>query len=181
MKLKKMHAKLNIEFSSLQTEHAKLFKENSDLDRDHMLLVDEYDALNKKHIELIKTYETLKTTHVELEEAFDRLDKLSLEVDHSEHLLLIEVDGLIAQNKTFSERIKELENEIASLTLGNPGKPPTQHASHNFRKRHYHPHRLINPLPRVRCFSFGMLGHIAHTCTIHHRTHLVWRPKLHPS
>ncbi|PKU59737.1 hypothetical protein MA16_Dca021071 [Dendrobium catenatum] len=82
-----------------------------------MLLLDEYDALNKKHIELNETHETLKTTHVELEEIFHRLDKLALEVDHSEHLLKIEVHGLTYQNNTFKERIKELEKEITSLTL----------------------------------------------------------------
>ncbi|PKU77259.1 Retrovirus-related Pol polyprotein from transposon TNT 1-94 [Dendrobium catenatum] len=180
-KLKKMHAKLNIEFSSLQIEHANLVKENSDLDKDHMLLLDEYDALNKKHIDLIEAHESLKTSHIELDVEYEKLTALILEVDHSEHLLLIEVDGLTAQNKTYSEKIKELEKEIASLTIGHPRKPPTQHASQNLRKRHHHTHRLVNPFPGVRCFSCGMLGHIARTCTIHRRTHLVWRPKLHPS
>ncbi|PKU68218.1 hypothetical protein MA16_Dca012887 [Dendrobium catenatum] len=73
-----------------------------------MLLLDEYNALNKKHIELTEIHETLKITHVELQKTFDRLDKLALEVDHSEHLLKIEVHGLTYQNNTFKEKIKEL-------------------------------------------------------------------------
>jgi len=85
---------------------------------------------------------------------FDELNKKHTELSYAH-------DSLKSTHAELEKEFKKLEN---FKTFGN--KKPSLHASH--KKKHHHLSRLVHPFFGVRCFSCGMLGHIAHTCTIHY-------------
>ncbi|KAL0906404.1 hypothetical protein M5K25_024896 [Dendrobium thyrsiflorum] len=203
-KLKKVHASLKLEFLNLEKEHESLRKEHCTIDSDYMKLVDEFDSLNAKHENLdsehetlLKKYsdlssehETLKTSHADLKTAFKELDLLACVVDNEDHYLKLELASSKKCIEFWKQKYSALEKNKPPLLFKDfykPAEPETFHESSSRhvpfkpRKRNSYQNKLRNPFPGVRCFSCGMLGHISHTCTVHRRTHLVWRPKLHDS
>ncbi|KAI0508011.1 hypothetical protein KFK09_014143 [Dendrobium nobile] len=94
---------------------------------------------------LLDEFDALNKKHAELSDAHD-----SLKSSHAE----------------LKKEFKKLKN---LKTFEN--KKPSLHVSH--KKKHHHMSRLVHPFLGVRCFSCCMLGHIAHTCTIHHSSHWV--------
>ncbi|KAI0513490.1 hypothetical protein KFK09_009514 [Dendrobium nobile] len=151
-----------MKLSNIQKQHEIFLKDHFMIDSNHMALLDEFD-LNKKHSELIDEHDTLKVSHTTLKSDF----KKSKDIEN-----YLRIDNNALKNTNL-----RLKNELNSLK-GNR-MTPTFDLKPRPRKRHNNSNHLRNPFPEIRYFSCGMLGHISHTCTIHHSTHWVWRPKLH--
>ncbi|KAI0492159.1 hypothetical protein KFK09_026425 [Dendrobium nobile] len=164
-KLKKTHVNLKLELVNLQKEYEVILKDHSTIDSNHMALLDEFKDLNKKHSELIDENEALKVSHTSLQSDFKKSKE-------KEKNLRVENDVLKNMNLRIKNELDTLKKTWITPTLDQKPRP---------MKRHYNSNHLRKPFPGVRCFSCGVLGHISHTCTIHHSTHWVWRPKVHDS
>ncbi|KAI0529091.1 hypothetical protein KFK09_001637 [Dendrobium nobile] len=139
-------------------------KDHALIDNNHMSLLDE---LNKQN-------DLLKSSYIELEKEFKFFKN---ESENMEHYLKYDINVLEDINIFLNLKVQALKKNrkppkleyftylILKLEILKP------------RKKQTYFWRLKNPFLGVKCFTYGMIGHILHTYTLYRKTHLVWRPK----